>query len=64
MKIAAAVAKVIKAKQVAVRFDDYPYERILECAKSEHRGLGELVRHAVLVYVEKNDKEKTISATA
>jgi len=56
--------KGTKAKQIAVRFDDLSYEKILECAKAEHRGLGELVRHAVLVYVEQNDKDKKISAVA
>jgi len=57
------VKKDTKAKQIAVRFDDASYEKIFECAKAEHRGLGELVRHAVLVYVEQHNKEKTISVT-
>jgi len=56
--------KCTKARQIAVRFDDPSYEKILECAKAEHRGLGELVRHAVLVYVEQSEKEKKISAAA
>jgi len=56
--------KDTKAKQIAVRFDDLSYEKINKCAKAEHRGLGELVRHAVLVYVEKYDKENTISEAA
>ena len=56
--------KGTKARQIAVRFDDLSYEKIFKCAKEEHRGLGELVRHAVLVYVEQSDKEKRISAAA
>lgn len=45
--------KGAKSKQIAVRFDLQAYERINEIAALEHRGLGEFVRHAVLVYVER-----------
>jgi len=47
-----------KAKQIAVRFDDHSYERINDRAKTEHRGLGEFVRHAVLIYIENIDRSK------
>ena len=46
------MTKGTKAKQIVVRFDVPSYEKISEYAKEEHRGLGEFVRHAVLVYVE------------
>jgi len=45
-----------KTKQIVVRFDKPSYDRINECAKVEHRGLGEFVRHAVLVYIENFDQ--------
>ena len=44
--------KGTKAKQIAVRFDLHSYEKINKYAASEHRGLGEFVRHAVLFYME------------
>ncbi|MCL2664204.1 MAG: hypothetical protein FWE82_01190 [Defluviitaleaceae bacterium] len=47
--------KEIKQKQIVVRFDTTSYELISQCAKMEHRGLGEFVRHAVLVYLENLD---------
>ena len=47
--------KDIKTRQIVVRFDGPSYDRINEYANFEHRGLGEFVRHAVLVYIDKND---------
>ena len=47
-----------KTKQIVVRFDNSSYKTINSYARVEHRGLGEFVRHAVLVYVEQLDKEK------
>ena len=47
-----------KTKQVVVRFDELSYTKIDEYAEIEHRGLGEFVRHAVLVYIDKHDKYK------
>jgi predicted DNA-binding protein len=47
----------VKTKQIVVRFDNPSYERINEYAKIEHRGLGEFVRHAVLIYIEQYEKE-------
>jgi len=44
--------KETKTKQIVVRFDIPSYDRISGYAEIEHRGLGEFVRHAVLVYVE------------
>ena len=41
-----------KTKQIVIRFDMYSYDKIKECAQIEHRGLGELVRHATLEYIE------------
>ena len=43
-----------KAKQIVVRFDNSSFEKINDCAKKEHRGLGEFVRHAVLTYIEQD----------
>ena len=56
--------KETKTKQVVVRFDDTSYSKIGEYAKIEHRGLGEFVRHAVLVYIERyeNSNNKGVSA--
>ena len=53
--------KITKTKQVAVRFDNSSYDKINEYARMEHRGLGEFVRHAVLVYLERYEK-KDVSA--
>ena len=47
-----------KTKQIVVRFDDATYEKISEYARVEHRGLGEFVRHAVLVYIEQLEKSR------
>ena len=44
--------KETKTKQIVVRFDIPSYNKISRCAEIEHRGLGEFVRHAVLVYIE------------
>ena len=48
--------KETKTKQIVVRFDKQSYDKINEYAKSEHRGLGQFVRHAVLVYLESLEK--------
>jgi len=50
--------KETKEKQIVVRFDNSSYDMISECAKLEHRGLGEFVRHATLVYLETYNKDK------
>ena len=50
--------KDIKAKQIVVRFDNHSYDRICAFAETEHRGLGEFVRHATLHYIEHFDKAK------
>ena len=47
-----------KEKQVVVRFDKSSYDKINELANFEHRGLGEFVRHATLVYIETYSQEK------
>jgi len=47
-----------KAKQIVVRFDELSYDKIGDYAEIEHRGLGEFVRHAVLVYIEQYDRYK------
>lgn len=47
--------KETKVKQIVVRFDEPSYDKISVSAKKEHRGLGEFVRHAVLVYIENCD---------
>ena len=44
--------KQTKAKQIVVRFDNPSYEKICDYAHTEHRGLGDFVRHAVLIYME------------
>jgi len=46
-----------KSKQIVVRFDTHPYGKIKTYAKLEHRGLGDFVRHATLVYIEKLEKD-------
>jgi len=47
-----------KTRQIVVRFDDASYDRISAYAETEHRGMGEFVRHAALYYIEHFDKEK------
>ena len=47
-----------KVKQIVVRFDQPSYDKISERAETEHRGLGEFVRHAALYYIEHFDKAK------
>jgi len=47
--------KGAKTNQVAVRFDLDSYARINDYAISEHRGIGEFVRHATLFYMEHFD---------
>ena len=44
--------KETKEKQIVVRFDKSSYDNISEFAALEHRGLGEFVRHATLVYID------------
>ena len=53
--------KEIKEKQIVVRFDKSSYDKICGHAKLEHRGLGEFVRHAALVYIELFNQEKEAS---
>ena len=53
--------KGVKTKQIVVRFDNNSYERISEYAEWEHRGLGEFVRHAALIYIKQFDKESRAS---
>jgi len=50
--------KGTKAKQIVVRFDIPSYDKIHDWAAIEHRGLGEFVRHAVLVYIEQCNMNK------
>jgi len=50
-----------KDKQIVVRFDSSSYDTISAHAKLEHRGLGESVRHASLVYVQLYNQEKESS---
>ena len=50
--------KETKTKQIVIRFDHRSYDKIKERAEIEHRGLGELVRHATLDYIEKCLKTK------
>ena len=50
--------KEVKIKQIVLRFDKSSYDKISEYAKSEHRGLGEFVRHAALFYIENLEEEK------
>lgn len=49
--------KETKTKQIVVRFDNSSYEKICEHSEKEHRGLGDFVRHAVLMYMEENESE-------
>ena len=53
--------KEIKDKQIVVRFDKSSYDKISGHAKLEHRGLGEFVRHAALVYIELFNYDKEAS---
>ena len=50
--------KDAKVKQIVIRFDNHSYEKIREYAETEHRGLGEFVRHAALDYIENHNKIK------
>jgi len=50
--------KSAKTKQIVVRFDHHSYTKINDYAEMEHRGLGEFVRHAALVYIERLEREK------
>ena len=50
--------KTAKVKQIVVRFDQHSYDKIKEFADTEHRGMGEFVRHAALDYIEKNNQTK------
>ena len=50
----------IKTKQIVVRFDDLSYDKISVYAETEHRSLGEFVRHAALYYIEHFDSEKRL----
>jgi hypothetical protein len=52
--------KELKVKQIVLRFDKSSYDKISEYAKSEHRGLGEFVRHAALSYIENLEKANNI----
>ena len=49
---------LIKTKQIVVRFDIPSYNKIVKRAEKEHRGFGEFVRHAVLVYIENAEVHK------
>jgi uncharacterized protein (DUF1778 family) len=51
--------KETKTKQIVVRFDNHSYDKISDFAETEHRNLGEFVRHAALYYIENFDKPKT-----
>ena len=53
--------KGTKTKQIVVRFDNQSYDKINVYALEEHRGLGEFVRHATLLYIEQLDKQKESS---
>jgi len=52
--------KGTKARQIVVRFDIPSYDKIGVLADCEHRGLGEFVRHAVLDYIERSDKQREV----
>jgi len=51
-----------KVKQIVIRFDYPSYNKISDYAEKEHRGLGEFVRHAVLIYIEQYDEKKNIKS--
>jgi len=53
--------KATKTKQIVVRFDNDSYEKISVFAETEHRGLGEFVRHAALDYIERLEKAKALT---
>ena len=48
-----------KTKQIVVRFSQHSYDLICVHARTEHRGIGEFVRHAALDYIEKLYQGKT-----
>ena len=50
--------RVPKTKQIVVRFDNHSYDKISDFANTEHRNLGEFVRHAALYYIENFDRTK------
>jgi len=50
--------KETKTKQIVVRFDNISYDKITQYSELEHRGLGEFVRHAVLVYIEQAEQSE------
>jgi len=50
-----------KVKQIVVRFDQKSYNEISAHAETEHRTLGEFVRHAALDYIEKSDQKEANS---
>ena len=52
-----------KAKQIVVRFDIPSFEKIKAYSEKEHRGFGEFVRHAVLVYIEDFEKNSESNDT-
>jgi len=49
--------KETKVRQIVVRFDNGSFDKIGKYANIEHRGIGEFVRHAVLIYIERLEKE-------
>jgi len=49
-----------KTKQIVVRFDNRSYDKISEFAETDHRNLGEFVRHAALYYIENFDRIKNL----
>ena len=49
--------KANKTKQIVVRFDDHSHGKISAFAETEHRGIGEFVRHAALYYIEQIEKK-------
>ena len=52
-----------KVKQIVIRFDQESFDLIREYSRTEHRGIGEFVRHAALDYVEKITAKKEKAAT-
>ena len=48
--------KKAKSKQIAVRFDNFYYEKVKFYADEEHRGLGEFIRHATLCHISHLEK--------
>ena len=53
--------KETKSKQIVIRFDPHAHAKISDFAKTEHRGLGEFVRHAALHYIEQSEKSEDAS---